>query len=42
MSDERSLDASAVEQDAIVEGLAAYTWDAVFERVERIWRQLLD
>jgi len=39
---ERSLDAGSVPPGSIADGLSSFTWDAVFERVQKVWRQLLD
>jgi len=36
------LDASPPEPRSLRDGLAAFTWDAVFGRVEMLWQQLLD
>lgn len=38
----RSLEAPAIEPRVMAERLGGFTWDAVFERVESLWRQLLD
>jgi glycosyltransferase involved in cell wall biosynthesis len=39
---DRGLDADAVDVRSMNETLAPFTWDAVFERVQRLWRELLD